>query len=96
VSSANNAARQAAMLHGKIDDLEQDMEKAEDEIKALSGKMYKHFGEAQLDSMRLAQLVEDVNSVKSSIRYAVRTGAAVVFTALFGVFVAIVSSGVGG
>ena len=96
MSASNNAARQAAVLSGKITDLERDIEKLEEKLETMSGKMYKHFAEAQLDSMRLAQLIEDVDAVKSSIRYASRTVAAVVGTALFGVFVAIISSGIGG
>lgn len=96
MSASNNAARQAAALSGRLADLEHDIEKLEEKLESMSGKMYKHFAEAQVDSTRLTQVMEDVNSVKSSIRYASRTVAAVVGTALFGVFVAIISSGIGG
>lgn len=107
MSASNSAARQAAALNGKISDLEEelkelevkihhDLEKLEEKLEVMSGKMYKHFAEAQVDSLRLEQVTEDVNSVQSSIRYAARTVAAVVGTALFGVFVAIISSGIGG
>ena len=96
MSASNNAARQAAALSGKISDLEQEIEKLEEKLETMSGKMYKHFAEAQVDSVRLEQVTEDVSSIQSSIRYASRTVAAVVGTALFGVFVAIISSGIGG
>lgn len=96
MSASNNAARQAAALSGKISDLEQELEKLEEKLETMSGKMYKHFAEAQVDSMRLEKVTEDVSSIQSSIRYASRTVAAVVGTALFGVFVAIISSGIGG
>ena len=107
MSASNSAARQAAALSGRISDLEQDiekleekieheMEKLEEKLETMSGKMYKHFAESQIDSLRLEQVTEDVSSVQSSIRYASRTVAAVVGTALFGVFVAIISSGIGG
>ena len=96
MSASNSAARQAAALSGKISDLENEIEKLEGKLETMSGKMYKHFAEAQVDSVRLEQVTEDVSSIQSSIRYASRTAAAVVGTALFGVFVAIISSGIGG
>jgi outer membrane murein-binding lipoprotein Lpp len=90
---ANQAARQAAALHAKIDGLEQDIEKLEEKLETISVKMYKHFAESQVDSLRLAQLIEDVNALQSSIRYASRTTAVIVATALFGAFFMIISSG---
>lgn len=96
MSAANSAARQAALLNGKIDDLERDLDKLKEQLDVTTGKMYQHFADSQVDSLRLGQLVEDVSSVKSSIRYTVRTGAAIVFASLFGLFVAIISSGIGG
>ena len=79
MSASNSAARQAAALSGRISDLEQDiekleekieheMEKLEEKLETMSGKMYKHFAESQIDSLRLEQVTEDVSSVQSSIR----------------------------
>ena len=94
--SASEAARQVAALSGKILDVERDIEKLEQKLESMSMMLYDHFTEAQVDSLRLQQVTEDVGSVKSSIRYASRTVGAVVGTTLFGIFVAIISSGVGG
>ena len=90
---ANQAARQAALISSKIDDLEKDIEKLEEKLETISVKMYKHFAESQVDSLGLAQLIEDVNALHSSIRYASRTAAVIVATALFGAFFMIISSG---
>jgi outer membrane murein-binding lipoprotein Lpp len=90
---ANQAARQAAAIASKIDDLEKDIEKLEEKLETISVKMYKHFAASQVDSLRLAQLIEDVNALQSSIRYASRTAAVIVATALFGAFFMIISSG---
>lgn len=76
--------------------IEHDLEKLEDKLDTISGKMYKHFADAQIDSLRLKQVTENVNSVKSTITYATRTIAGLLGTALFGVIVAIISSGIGG
>ncbi len=55
--------------------------------------MYKHLAASQIDSLRLTQLIEDVNALQTSIRYASRTAAVIVATALFGAFFMIISSG---
>lgn len=88
----NAAARELANLHGRISDLEENIEKLEEKLDTISGKMYKHFAEAQLDSMRIAQVVEDVNSLKSSIRYAYRTAGFIVCGSLFGIFLTVITS----
>lgn len=90
--TGNAVARKCALLHASITDVEEDINKVEEKLEVMSGKMYKHFAEAQLDSLRLSQVIEDLASLKSSIRYAYRAATLVVGTALFGIFLTVITS----
>lgn len=92
---ANMVARNMAMIRSDINEVERELKELEQKVDDAAVKMYKHLSESQLDSLRLTQLIDDVNSIQSSIRYATRSVAAAAGTALFGILVAIVTSGTG-
>ncbi|MFZ8957830.1 MAG: hypothetical protein ACO2ZE_12360 [Pseudohongiellaceae bacterium] len=92
---SNLMARNIAMIRSNINELEQELKEVDAKTDDVSVRLYKHTAEAQLDSLRLTQLMEDVNSIQSSLRYASRSIAAAAATAVFGILVAILSSGIG-
>jgi hypothetical protein len=83
------------MIRSEINELEQELKEIDAKTNDVSVRLYKHLSDAQLDSLRLTQLMEDVSSIQSSLRYASRSIAAAAATAVFGILVAILTSGIG-
>ena len=93
MSDINRSARLFAQISSELAEQEEAVSKLSAKVRILEDKAVALDSKLSMDLYRIDQLAEDINSVRSSIRFATRTLAAVVGTGLFGAIISILSTG---